>query len=143
MEGRCDCTSPYLPGPGKWTCNLPPYTAGQPKIYPASTSETGHNSSAGLGAPPLVLLLPVGPLTLPVSDHELSRQWLVDLCTGKRPPLPPNCEHRAGSTHAHVQQQQTRQKMTQGKHEQRQKAQAARDKRAHADVDDPRHELEE
>ena len=41
------------------------------KFTPASTSETGRISSAGPETPPLVLLLPVGLLTLPVSDHEL------------------------------------------------------------------------
>ena len=41
------------------------------KFTPASTSETGRKSSAGPETPPLVHLLPVGPVTLPVSDHEL------------------------------------------------------------------------
>ena len=40
------------------------------KFTPASTSETGRKSSAGLETPPLVHLLPVGPF-LTVSDHEL------------------------------------------------------------------------
>ena len=53
MEGRCDHTSLTWPGtsawlpPGKCICNLPPYTAGRPKIYPCLHLWTGSRSSAG------------------------------------------------------------------------------------------------
>ena len=46
-------------------CNLLPYTASRPKIWPCLHSETRRKSSAGLEPPPLVPLLRVGPLTTP------------------------------------------------------------------------------
>ena len=62
------------------------------KLTPAATSATGRKYSAGPEAPPLTLFVPVGHCTLPVSDHELSRHQLVDLCTGKTPPVPPELQ---------------------------------------------------
>ena len=54
---------------------------------PASTSETGRKSSAGLETPPFTLLVPAGPWL------HTSRLQQVDLHTGNKPPL--NSLHHA------------------------------------------------
>ena len=80
-----------VPVPGCLLRSEPAYCSRTPpagrKFTPAPTSETGpsetgRKSSAGPETPPLVLLLPVGPCTLPVSDHGLEHaSCRIEVCT--------------------------------------------------------------
>ena len=102
VEGRCDHTIPcfawYLCLVASQEVNLQPVPGTKPagrKFTPASTSETGRKSSAGLETPPLTLLVPVEPLypnRVRPRIAQDSNWW--NLCTGKRPPVPPELRAR-------------------------------------------------
>ena len=97
----CLMSNPYpgdtnwIPGNSGWRegVTAPPL----PGLVPVPGCLLGSEPATCLRTPPASrrftpaspLLVPVGSCALTVSDHELSRQQLVDLCTGKRPPVPP------------------------------------------------------
>ena len=164
MSNPCQGDTNWIPGTSGWregvttlplTCLVPvpgcflgsePATcplatlAGR-KFTPAATFATGRKSSAGPETPPLTLLVPRDPVPYPcpTTNYPGSNWWTFAQAGGHQHHL--NCEHRAGSTHAQCNTDTARDEEPR---QTRAGAAAAKQatRRAHADDDDPRPELE-